>query len=91
MPFPPSMVKTVRLGDDWLFWCPGCQTSHRLCKRWSFVNHDVTSPTFTPSLITDPDGKRCHVIIENGNLKYLDDCHHGLRNQTVPMESVYES
>lgn len=30
-------------------------------------------------------GFRCHSFIENGQIRYLDDCTHDLANQTVPL------
>lgn len=29
--------------------------------------------------------QRCHMIVTDGQIRFLDDCSHALRNQTVPM------
>ena len=76
------------------FYCPGCEHSHSVFisphvggVHWTF-NGDFDSPTFSPSLLVDgsrPE-RRCHSFIENGHIRYLDDCHHGLKGRMVPME-----
>jgi len=67
-------------------------------KAWGF-NGDYKKPTFIPSYLTwaDPNPKalpeypkyrngfRCHSFITDGNIQYLDDCTHSLKNQTVPL------
>jgi hypothetical protein len=78
-----------------LWWCPGCQCCHFANTvanvpnepTWSF-NGDFESPTFSPSFLVDADKpeRRCHTFIENGHIRYLDDCHHGLKGKIVPME-----
>lgn len=30
--------------------------------------------------------KRCHSYVENGNIRFLDDCSHSLAGQTVPLK-----
>lgn len=59
---------------------------------WTF-NGDVDKPTFAPSYVTglpDVNGnpfmvKRCHCYIENGQIRFLTDCWHELKGQTVDM------
>jgi hypothetical protein len=55
---------------------------------WTF-NGDQHNPTVQPSILVDKDRpeRRCHLFIENGNIRYLSDCHHALRGKTVPMEA----
>ena len=56
-------------------------------------NGDMVKPTFSPSLlivghlgVTGAAGiKRCHALVENGTIRYLDDCDHRLAGVTVPM------
>lgn len=77
------------------FWCPGCEYYHwfqtELAEglpklKWNF-NGDMQNPTFSPSLIVNGHGKgiRCHLFLQNGQLKFLSDCHHKLANKTVPL------
>lgn len=74
------------------FWCPGCKTRHPLYTKyphklvWGF-NNDLIKPTFTPSLIvaaSEPE-RRCHLFVKDGQLQFLGDCWHDLKNKTVPM------
>jgi len=79
--------------EDYYFWCPGCDAIHKICAGgvntpvWTF-NGDLVKPTFSPSHLTggkDFKENRCHSFIENGNIRYLDDCHHELKGQTIPL------
>ncbi len=83
--------------EEYVFQCPGCGYSHRIRTkgprpRWSF-NGNPEKPTFTPSylikgykLITQDKGvTRCHCFIEDGKIRFLDDCGHGLAGQTVEL------
>lgn len=79
------------------FHCPGCGYGH--CFRvvqgtsrpdadtWSWNGSKVT-PTFNPSLLVNqahPES-RCHLFCRDGKLRFLNDCHHDLKGQTVDME-----
>jgi len=73
-------------GQRWLwFECPGCRNCHAFCSpRWTW-NGSFDAPTFAPSLLcnqNDPSS-RCHSFVKEGRIQFLDDCHHGLRGQTV--------
>jgi hypothetical protein len=83
------MAKVSHHGQDVWFFCQGCDTNHRITLgRWTW-NGDAEKPTFTPSLITDPDGPhRCHLHVRDGWIEYLADCHHGLKGTKVPMEDL---
>lgn len=76
-------------GNAWLFWCPGCATHHApAVARWSRAG-STTSPTLSPSVVTEyADGRRCHLFVREGKLVFLDDCTHALAGQTVPMEPI---
>lgn len=79
------------------FFCPGCQGGHAYWTTgpvaWKF-NGDMEKPTFEPSLLIygwkAPDGTmgqpRCHLYVRDGQIQFLDDCEHGLKGQTVPMQ-----
>lgn len=63
------------------FWCPGCKANHRFIISgdaskypvWKF-NGDVNNPTFEPSLrITYGNNRQCHLHLENGIIRYVND------------------
>lgn len=79
------------------FHCPGCQCAHAFTvggpwksalesgtARWTF-NGDVENPTFHPSLACNRGhaGSECHSMVTAGRIKFFNDCHHALKNQTV--------
>lgn len=78
------------------FFCPGCQYHHSFNTKiysdaggrsypvWDF-NGDVDNPTFSPSLLVNRDfpERRCHLFLKEGMIQFLNDCHHGLKGQTV--------
>jgi len=83
--------------EDYRFWCPGCDEVHGIRGKgpspcWEF-NGDMVKPTFNPSHLTGWHGDngeqfsehRCHSFIKDGKIQYLGDCHHNLKNQTVPL------
>ncbi len=77
-----------------LFYCPGCETTHPYIIRatdpgrpqWTY-NGDPQSPSFSPSLLVNQhtSEKRCHLFVEDGKIRFLNDCHHELRGQTVAL------
>ncbi len=78
------------------FHCPGCDSSHTVRVAgpgaWEF-NGDHEKPTFKPSvLLTRPgDGDyRCHSFVTDGQIRFLSDCHHELKNQTVDLPAYTE-
>lgn len=80
-----------------IFWCPGCNYSHKMDSRWEF-NHNLDAPTFYPSLnvvwVGERDGievkEICHSFITNGYIKFLDDCTHELKGQTIELPDIEE-
>src|SRR5579859_5705820 len=75
------------------FFCPGCDESHAIPTRgggasWQW-DGDVNAPTVTPSInVTSHNAgvqSTCHSFIEAGNIRFLGDCTHALRGQTVPL------
>jgi hypothetical protein len=66
--------------------CPGCGYTHPLDERWTW-NQDLDRPTFRPSLLCNPNTPehRCHSFITDGQIKFLDDCHHALAGKTVDL------
>lgn len=75
-------------------YCPGCESYHIFWDgRWQFSG-DFEKPTFSPSMvvtINDPDGEisdeRCHSFLVDGEWRFLSDCTHNLRNQTVALRN----
>lgn len=80
------------------FLCPGCTCDHSIPtvgpNTWGF-NGDLERPTFTPSLKVTyggPDADTapeltacCHSFIEGGRIRFLGDCTHALKDQTVDL------
>lgn len=83
--------------DDGLYlryYCPGCKHDHTVpAERWHW-NKDVDKPTLSPSIrhrIQSENGTwvtTCHYHIQNGYIKYCDDCQHGLNGATIEMEEM---
>jgi hypothetical protein len=70
------------------FFCPGCGYGHWFATGpggWIW-NGDAEKPTVKPSILQTVTGKRCHLFITDGALKFLGDCEHDLKSKTVPME-----
>lgn len=88
------MAKFEKLNDlsengieTYWFQCPGCRNAHPVRTAgpgaWQW-NGDVDRPTIQPSLVCDPNGQyRCHSFITDGQIQFLSDCFHELKNQTV--------
>ncbi len=81
---------------DYYFQCPGCGCEHGVWithpnynnAMWSF-NGSMDKPTFSPSLnVKYGDGVVCHSEITNGMIKFLSDCTHKLKGQTVPIPPI---
>ena len=68
--------------------------------QWTF-NGDMENPTIRASILVhahetilpenDTTGKvtmthRCHSMVTEGKIQFLDDCTHELRGKTVPLE-----
>lgn len=84
------------------FDCAGCGLTHAPYARpnkspngasWEF-NGDLEHPTFSPSVLVkveNPYTKRqlvCHFFIENGYIRFLNDCNHFLAGKIVEMDDV---
>jgi len=77
-----------------LFWCPGCKRAHPFIiqstdpdrPQWTW-NEDPDRPTFSPSLLVNKldAASRCHLFLRDGQLQFLQDCHHDLRGQTIAL------
>lgn len=92
------MDKVYIIGDDRetlaIVHCPGCNIGHpfrvksdnNLRPLWTW-NGDMQSPTFSPSMLVNQSTpeQRCHSFVENGKIRFLNDCFHELKGQTVDL------
>lgn len=77
---------------SWAFWCPGCEEAHQFkTPPWTF-NRSMTKPTVRASILVrggkgsvKGTNRRCHLYVTDGQIKFLTDCTHALKGQTVPM------
>ena len=75
--------------NEYHFYCPGCECSHWIRTRgprpcWT-ISEDADRPTVRPSIHVTLPGKNCHLFIEEGKIRYLNDCHHVLAGTTVEL------
>ena len=69
------------------FFCPACHFGHWFktgAKQWTW-NGDRDKPTINPSVLAYDNHFRCHSYVRNGQIQFLGDCTHELRNQTVDL------
>lgn len=55
------------------------------CWTW---NGSTTAPTLLPSVLSEGHDFRCHSWVNAGEVEFLDDCSHELRNTNVPLLDV---
>ena len=71
------------------FFCYGCCRNHFVNdETWEFSG-DLEKPTFKESVLIKPQFNqkhRCHLYIIMGQIKYLDDCTHYLKNSRVELK-----
>ena len=85
-----QIIKTGTNNFQWQIMCPGCNWIHAMSPSIHKFNNDFENPTFSPSLLSDNiPGKRCHSFIENGKIRFLDDCDHSLKGQIVNLPEVH--
>lgn len=72
------------------YFCPGCGYEHVFSPEVHKWNGDTEKPTVTPSLLqSNPQGHHtCHSYITDGKIKFLSDCWHNLKDQTVDLTDV---
>ena len=83
------MKITTRSRDEHkhAFFCPGCGFAHWFKTHgggWTW-NGDRERPTISPSVLAWADAFRCHSFVTDGRIRFLDDCTHKLRGQTVDL------
>jgi Family of unknown function (DUF6527) len=84
---------------EYKFRCLGCGFVHHVrtagnAPVWEW-NGDTERPTVSPSILVRTRDTVCHSFIENGQIRYLDDCTHALAGKTIelpdcPQTFVYE-
>ena len=81
----PHRAAEYEDGYIW-FYCPGCETHHRIKKGpWDY-NGDPVKPTFHPSvMVTYGDSKKCHFFVSDGRIMYLTDTFHMYRGHTIDL------
>lgn len=77
--------------------CPACKNGHlfyteipnpRNGAKWVMTG-TLESPTFSPSIVVTCDScnnglkQVCHSFVEDGHIRYLDDCTHEFRGKRV--------
>lgn len=94
------MKTQILKGKDYdllIFYCPGCQRIHpftlnsKTRPNWIW-NGNLEKPTLTPSLLCEPSvpQNRCHLFLRDGVIKFLDDCWHELKGQSIPLQELPE-
>lgn len=90
------LFKNNETTETYCFHCPGCRYDHWVRVRgsepvWQW-NNDVEKPTISPSLLVHKDTPtaRCHSLIVDGKIQFLDDCFHDLKGQTVELPNYEE-
>jgi hypothetical protein len=90
------MGKKLKVESDGraFFNCPGCHDVHGItvaphANPWKF-DGNLEKPTIYPSVKTwwqDPEGNTlvCHSFITAGQIKFLNDCHHDLKDKVVDL------
>ena len=78
---------------QYLYYCEGCGYEHAFALKSEGGHHDfnmdLENPTVSPSLLQNfTPGKTCHSYIENGKIRYLDDCHHPLAGKIVELPNI---
>jgi hypothetical protein len=69
------------------FFCPGCGFAHWFKTDgggWTW-NGDCENPTISPSVLAWAGAFRCHSFVTDGRIRFLDDCTHNMRGQTVEL------
>lgn len=91
------MAAVANSPHAFLFMCPGCHKAHSIrtdpakSPCWQF-NGDMVKPTIRASVLVyehrNDSGyhqPRCHSFVTDGQIKFLGDCTHDLKGQTVPL------
>lgn len=69
-------------GNRFSFYCPACNTIHEVDEGW---NVDVDALTIHPSILVTGHNYRCHSFVKHGEIKYLNDCSHDKKGETIKL------
>lgn len=95
-----AKIRTVKYSEkrtQHLYNCPGCGYEHAFSLKTEGGHHDSfngdrDSPTVSPSLVQNfQPGVMCHSFIESGKIRFLSDCTHHLKGQTVDLPDYPET
>ena len=83
--------------NEYHYKCPGCGYMHGFktnegspgSPKWTF-NGDYEKPSLTPSMNVGPKTPKsqCHHFVEEGKIRFLNDCWHSLKGQTVELPDI---
>jgi hypothetical protein len=96
-----AKIREIKAGNGiYEFYCDGCKCMHQVWTNpnetpcWRF-NGDTSNPTFSPSvLVTMPNRTEmwendiCHFFIQNGEIQYLSDCTHELKDKILELREL---
>ncbi len=71
------------------FWCRGCTTSHSfdpLKIKWNENNYN---PTISNSIFIINRDIKCHSVIKDGKIVYLEETEHDLRGKEIDLDEFY--
>ena len=78
--------KLHKFENRYNFFCPGCKGIHTINDSWNINTEAMTiKPSIPVTVPNHPELSRCHSFITNGEIRFLGDCPHELKNKTVPL------
>lgn len=91
----PPRIRELHYDDGrlfgWKFRCPACRHAHVVGTVNRKFNGDLAQPTFAPSSGYSRAGfigLYCHSYVEDGRIRYLPDCQHGMPDTTVDLPPI---
>ena len=95
----PPLVPVSNVPGEFLFWCDGCACAHFVRTAAYYEEHGgsgpawtvtgpASAPTIRPSVLVNkgranPEAPVCHLFIDAGHARYLEDSTHELAGKTV--------
>lgn len=70
------------------FECPACGFAHSFDPGLWVWNGDMVRPTFSPSLLVQWKGGRCHLFVRDGFIEFCADSSHSFAGRRIVMEPV---
>jgi len=81
-------VKEISEGQ-FHFFCPACREVHTFDSTFRF-NGDFKKPTISPAILftgyKNNERVRCHCLITDGKIRYLQDCSHLKRGKVIELK-----